>query len=121
MNKIGILAVVFALLTTGCVKVQLLPEDAVKNTWNAGKNMYDERKLKKDGGEKREFSIQIGISDYSSRGNAEESCMMSLRDRLESESTKRESVILEERVFIVDGLENNVIECQIVGFVWPAA
>ena len=118
MNKIGAIAVISTVLMTGCVKVQLLPEDAVKNTWKAGKNMYDERNLKKDGGEKKEYSSQVVISNYSSRAVAEISCMETLKERLQIESTEREYIITSEKVFVVDGLENDVIECQVVGFVW---
>ena len=121
MNKVGAIAVMLTVLMTGCVKVQLLPEDAVKNTWKAGKNMYDERNLTKDGGEKKEYSSQVVISDHPSRAEAEISCMDTLKERLQIESTEREYIITSEKVFVVDGLESDVIECQIVGFVWLAA
>lgn len=119
LSKIGATIVALATLTTGCVKVQLLPEDAIKNTWKAGKNMYDEKKIKNDGGEKKEYSSQIHISDYSSRTDAEKSCIQSLKERLKVESTEREPIITSEKIFIVDGLENKIIECQTVGFIWP--
>ena len=48
---------VFLLL--GCVKVNLLPEDTVKNSFKAGKNLYDESRLKRQGAEKREYSKQV--------------------------------------------------------------
>lgn len=118
LSKIGATLVALATLTTGCVKVQLLPEDVVKNTWEAGKNLYDERKIKNDGGEKKEYSSQINISDYSSRTDAETSCMESLKNRLKIESTEREPIITSEKIFIADGLENKVIECQAIGFIW---
>ena len=118
VNKFGAIIIVSA-LTMGCVKVQLLPEDAVKNTWKAGKNMYDDRKLKKDGGEKRDYSSQVVISDYPSRADAEISCIAPLKERLKAESTEKEPVVTSEKAFIVDGLDNNVIECQVTGFVWP--
>ena len=118
MKNLIVFTLLAAVMATGCVKVQLLPEDAVKNTWKAGKNLYDEKKLKRDGGTKREHSSQIVVSEYPSREEAEKVCMSSLKARLDDESVSRDAIIVSERVIVVDGLEDNVIECQVVGFVW---
>ena len=108
-------------LLSGCVKVNLLPEDAVKNSIKAGKNIYDESKLKRQGGKKREYSKQVLVSDFPNRDESEQECFKELKYKLSSESNRRQAVIVSERVIIVDGVENNVIECQLVGFVWSGA
>ncbi|WP_075188390.1 hypothetical protein [Teredinibacter haidensis] len=112
---------VSVLLLAGCVKVNLLPEDAVKNSIKAGKNIYDESKLKHKGGKKREYSKQVLISDFPNREESEKECFDELKSKLSSESNSREAVIVSERAVIIDGVNNNVIECQLVGYVWSGA
>lgn len=103
---------------SGCVKLNLLPEDVVKNSFKAGKGMYDESKLKRQGGEKREFSKQVLVSEYPGKDDAEKYCSLNLRTKLIEESPNKEPVVISEKVIFVDGMQLNVIECQLVGFVW---
>lgn len=112
------IVVLCALGLTACVKVNIVPEDAVKNTFRAGQTMYDESKLKRQGGKKRELANQVALSDFSSRAEAEEHCFQTLSTKLAEDSIKKSPIVTSERVVIVDGLQGNVIECQTVGFVW---
>ncbi|MFT7689207.1 MAG: hypothetical protein ACI9FB_004575 [Candidatus Azotimanducaceae bacterium] len=114
-------AAIFTFFLSGCVKVQLLPEDAVKNTFKAGKNLYDESKLKRQGGVKREYSSQVVVDKYVSREEAETNCMGVLSSKLEAESTIRVPVVVTERVIVVDGVSADVIECQLTAYIWPQA
>ena len=112
---------ILAVFISGCVKVNLLPEDAVKNSFKAGKNLYDESKLKRQGAKKRNYSKQVVVSEYSNREEAESSCLQLLNTKLNTESPNKEPVIVSEKVIVVDGINNKIIECQIVGFVWTSA
>ena len=117
--KKTLLVLATAGLVTGCVKVQLLPEDAIKNTWKAGKDAYDESKLKRNGGEKRALSNQVLVAEYETREAANTDCINMLKTRLNNESLSRKAVVTSERIIVADGLSNKVVECQVVGFVWP--
>jgi hypothetical protein len=105
----------FAFILSGCVKVNILPEDAVKNSIRAGKSIYDEAKLKREGGEKREYSKQVKLSEFSSNEEAENYCFQALRKKLTFDSSKRAPVIISEKILILDGQNSNLIECQIAG------
>ena len=111
--------VVAAVGLVGCVKVNILPQDTVKNSIAAGKTIYDETKLKRDGGKKRVYSKQVVVTEYANKTEAEETCIAALKTKLTDESIVREAVVTTERVIVVDGFANNTIECQITGFVWP--
>ena len=101
--------------------MQILPEDAIKKTFKAGQDLYDESKLKSKGGKKREYSSQVIVSNHPSREKAEADCVHVLKQRLDSESTEKEAVVTSERVIVVDGVANEIIECQVTGFVWTKA
>lgn len=115
-----VVVVLVACFLSGCVKVNLLPEDAVKNSFKAGKNLYDEAKLKRQGGKKRELSRQVMLEEYANRTDAEDECLQNLKSKIFSESTDKAPVIVSEKIIVVDGVANNTIECQVVGYVWSA-
>lgn len=121
MLKKLMLVTTFTFFLSGCIKLQILPDNAVKNTFKAGKKLYDESKLKRQGGVKREYSSQVFVDKYASREEAEITCMGVLSSKLSAESTIREPVVVAERVIVVDGISADVIECQLTAYVWPQA
>lgn len=106
-------------LLGGCIKLNIAPENAVKSSFEAGKSLVDEARLKHKGGQKKDVSRQVLISAYQDRAEAEKHCFTDLKDKLTRESTHKPPVIISEQVVIVDGLKNNTIECRIVAFIWP--
>ncbi len=106
-------------LLSACVKVNILPENAIRNTFSAGKNLYDETKIKSRGGKKKRLSSQVIIASYPSKAEAESSCLAMLKDRLNNIPSKKPAVVLSEEAFIADGIKAEIIECQIVGYIWP--
>lgn len=118
MSQRFILIACVALFLNACVKVQVLPKDTVKNTFRAGKNLYDETKLKRQGATKREYSSQEVVADHPSRKQAEASCISMLKERLKQESTKQDAIVSSESAMLVGDSSDRVIECQVTGYVW---
>jgi len=106
--------IISAVLSTGCVKLNLQPERSIE----AGKNIYNEAKLKRQGGERLEVSSQEAVADHSSREVAETSCLAGLKNRIAAQSTSREAVIVSEKIEILSGDSESKIQCVMVGFVW---
>ena len=104
---------------SGCVKVNLLPEDTVMNAIEAGKSFYDEASMKKRGGVRREYSKQVSVGDYASKEAAEADCILSLKTKLNQASATIPAPIVSERIVIVPGSYNTIVECKVVGFIWP--
>lgn len=114
-----IVIILLSSLLGGCIKLNIAPENAVKSSFEAGKSLVDEARLKHKGGQKKDVSRQVLISAYKDRAEAEKYCFYELKDNLNRESTQKPPVVITEQVVIVDGLKNNTIECRIVAYIWP--
>lgn len=108
-----------SLSLSGCVKLKILPDNAIERTFGAGVDLYDGVKYKKQGAVKREYNRQVGIAEYSDRKEAESSCIKTLTDDLFKDSPGRAPVTVSEKVIIVPKTNNEIIECKLVGYVWP--
>lgn len=115
--KVVFTCLVFFFVLSGCVKLQVLPEDAVKKSIAATKNLYDEAMLKRSGGKKKIYVREFYSPGFSSSEEAENACFLSLKNRMASESTKKEPLILSERVSR-RGETSEIFECQYDAYVW---
>ncbi len=113
---LGALCVLTSL--AGCVKLQILPEDTVQNSIDAGKNLYTEYKLEKSGGEKREFSKQLVIADFDSTTEAETACLSELKLNVTKQSVKKAPEFLSEKLVVVPESNGSILECRIEAYVW---
>ncbi|MDP6151077.1 MAG: hypothetical protein QGH46_07595 [Gammaproteobacteria bacterium] len=109
--------VLFAVLSLyGCL--QILPDDTIKDTFSAGKRMYDESKLKQNGGEKISFSTQVVLDNSAGKNETERECIGQLRKKLSQESTKKEAVILAENFHLVQSQDSPLVKCEISAYLW---
>ena len=116
-----IIIAALSLTLSGCLKVQVIPDGAISNTIKSGKSMIDEKRMKKKGAIKRVHSTQVNIADHASRVEAEQFCSEVLRSKLAEESTAKAPEVASEKTVQIDAGEADVIECQLVGYVWIAA
>ena len=117
MKSLYLLAIV-ALLCSGCVRVSLPSMGTVSGAIEAGTNVYDRAKIKRQGGKERELITQVSLADYDSRKEAEEFFMSDLNDKLMQYSPQREPIIVSQKIEIVEGKPNAIIQCQIIGYVF---
>ncbi|WP_025820349.1 hypothetical protein [Shewanella marina] len=107
-----------SLALSACVKMQVLPEDGIQKSINAGKGIYTDTKMLITGGVKKSVSKQVNREDYENITEAEQTCLDSLKQRLIAESTENPVEILYEKIAIVTDQEK-IIECQIEAYIWP--
>ena len=117
MKSLYLLAIV-ALLCSGCVRVSLPSMGTVSGAIEAGTNVYDRAKIKRQGGKERELITQVSLADYDSRNEAEEFFMSDLNDKLMQYSPLREPIIVSQKIEILEGKPNAIIQCQIIGYVF---
>jgi hypothetical protein len=113
-----LLLISLMLLSAGCVRVNLFPEDAVKNSIRASKDIYDESKLKKSGAVKKQYTKQVVVSDYSDRNTAEIACIADLKNKIAGESIHKEPVVISEKIALITEGASQLVECQISGYIW---
>ncbi len=118
MNKLFFILWI-TILFSGCVKLQILPEDSVKNGISAAKNMYNESSLKRSGGVKKVYLREVVLNAYSSEQEAERACFANLMGRATSESPIREPIIISERAALRQNNQDTVLECQYEAYIWP--
>lgn len=107
-----------SLALSACVKMQVLPEDGIQKSINAGKGIYTDTKMLITGGVKKSVSKQVNREDYENITEAEQTCLDSLKQRLIAESTENPIEILYEKIAIVTD-QQKIIECQIEAYIWP--
>ena len=107
-----------SLALSACVKMQVLPEDGIQKSINAGKGIYTDTKMLITGGVKKSVSKQVNREDYENITVAEQTCLDSLKQRLIAESTENPIEILYEKIAIVTD-QQKIIECQIEAYIWP--
>lgn len=103
----------------GCVKLQILPDGTVENTIKSTKDIYEESRLKRSGGEKRHYSRQVNASEYETQVDAEIDCIAGLLQKATGESASRAAEKVSETVSMSEMNELKVIDCQLVAYVWP--
>ena len=108
------------ILLSACVRVQVIPDGAVSNTIKSGKDLYTEKRMKKKGAIKRVHSTQVNVADHANRAEAEKFCSEVLRSKLAEESTAKAPEVASEKTVQIDAGQADVIECQLVGYVWVA-
>lgn len=111
------LLVVLVFILSGCGNIQILPDGAVENTIRAGKEIYDESKIKSSGGEKRSFSSMVKMSDFETQKDAEISCLNGLKER--SVSISKNMQLISESTSIVDEKSSAAIKCELIAYIWP--
>ncbi|WP_144394501.1 hypothetical protein [Pleionea sediminis] len=111
MRVIGLILLSFSL--AGCVQFKVVPDNAIRDSIDAGKSVYHEYK----GGTKRNLSKQVLINDYASKKLAEDECIRELKESIASESTEKDPAIISMKSKYVN--DNQSIECTIVAYVWP--
>lgn len=103
---------------SGCIKLKILPDNAVEKTYQAGVDLYDNARIKSDGGKKRAYSKQVGIAEFTNREEAEAACLASLSKKLLNDSPDRAPVTKSQKIAIVPNTNNEIIECHLEGFIW---
>lgn len=106
-------------VVSGCVKLQILPDDTVKNTIRTTKNLYDEAKLKRSGGERRSYARQVRILEYATQVDAETGCVAGLLQKAAAESSNSRVEKVSETVSIPESGDSGVIACELIAYVWP--
>lgn len=104
----------------GCVKVKILPDNAVRNTYDASKELISKTKLKRSGGLEREYSKQLLVSDYESQDQAEAVCDEKLTVLIQNESPRKAPVVLSRKHVLISLESHLTIECSVVAYIWPA-
>lgn len=95
----------------------MLPENTVKKTIKASKDLYSESKLKRSGGEKRLFSSEVPIAKYDSKTEAEGVCFDGLIQRITNVSSAKSPKIIKESASIVQA---DTLKCEIEAFIWAS-
>lgn len=101
-----------------CVNLQILPENSIKNSVEAGKNLIDEAKVKSSGGKKMALSSEYKIETGQTRPEAEKACLSEIKARANEASPKRNYELVNEKTRLGKNGEATTLTCEISVFVW---
>lgn len=106
------------LALSGCIKLQVLPEDSLQHGVDAGQKLIDQAKLARAGGKKMTLATEVKLTPAVNQGAAEQACLAELKTRATQASSKRAYELVSEKTHLAkrDGLE--VIGCEILIYVW---
>lgn len=114
LNFTKITLLVLLSILGGCVKLKVLPDDVVGKSVKATQNIYNETKLKRSGGVKKNYEREVLTTQYASSLEAETACLTQLKSRINRESPRKPAVILTEKVKPTQ----QAIRCQATAFIW---
>lgn len=115
--KLG-LVTVLTIHLGACVNLQILPENSIKNSVEAGKNLIDEAKVKSSGGKKIALSTEYKVEAGQTRPEAEKACLSEIKARASEASPKRNYELVTEKTRLGKNGEAAVVTCEIAAFVW---
>ncbi|MCU4677374.1 hypothetical protein N7931_17260 [Catenovulum sp. 2E275] len=98
------------------MQLKVLPENGLKDSIHETKEAYNEYKLRKKGGKRRDLTKQITMID-GNRQQTEQVCLSELRQQVETESLTKPVVEISAKTSQLQS--ENLIECNLVAYVWP--
>lgn len=101
-----------AVITAGCVKVEVKPEEIVSDAVNASKSVYSSVQRKRDGLEERRFSHKMAIEANTTDPDTARNCLIYLR-QLVNDSSENKAKILEESTELIKTDNGKTMVCHI--------
>lgn len=113
-----LLILIMTVLTTGCVKLQVNPEGLISESVDAGKELYQTIKRKRNDEEERKYTQLVTSATVQSDGLNSVQCKAMIRDNIKGSSLELIKILSESsEVAIFDG--ERKVKCEIVALVKP--
>ena len=110
-----VLTTLFAV--SGCLKVEVKPDEVIKDTVNTTKEAYDSYRMKKKGYVEREFLHRVTVEDGEAEGKAIVRCLKVAKTMAEEASDKKKIEIVSESSEALNLEGNKQVECKIKAFI----
>ena len=118
MSTLRLISCLFVVSLSGCIKLQVLPENSIQHGVDAGKQLIDQAKLARAGGKKMTLATEVKLSAAANQALAEQACLSELKTRATAASPKRAYELVSEKTHLGknEGLE--IIGCEVLIYVW---
>lgn len=116
--KLAALWGLMAFALGGCIKLQVLPEDSIQHSVDAGKSLIDQAKFSRSGGKKMTLANEVKLTAGVEQLVARQACLAELTARAQEASSRRAYEVVSEKTHLGkrDALE--FIGCELVVYVW---